>query len=622
MSTPPPQPAANTASPASNQMQQTKPSVPAGQAQGNSAQGNAVKGNTPQAVVAPSAGLPQKRKPVGEILITHGAITEAILNNALAEGKQAHLPVGYVLVKNKSISIEQLGKALSEHFNLRYFNLESTPVPEAMLTILPSEMMQNRGVVPVAREGGRLYVAMVNPTDRSIIDEITFITGIRPTPLITTHFEFENFSKKYFSSQADAEVIEQMLHEADMGNDLNNAEVMRQQRDAELSDMSNPIVKLVNTIIEQAIDRNASDIHIEPRKTKYVVRYRKDGILIPVIDIPKNMELTFVTRLKVMARLDIAEHRRPQDGRFALKYRNAEFNLRVNTLPTSDGREKVVMRILRPASGAMDFLSQGMALDDVKKMEYLYHKPHGILLVAGPTGSGKTTTLYTILNKINDDDINISTVEDPVELSIEGLNQTQVNAKIEFNFAASIRALMRQDPDVIMIGEIRDSETLAAAIQAALTGHLVLSTIHSNTAVATISRLHQMGAENYLVASALNGVVSQRLMRKVCPECFDMKPATAEEKALLLVPVEEELDVVVAKGCPKCNETGYQGRTGLFEIMVVDRELRDLISKQASDLQLEDVALNSGMKTLLQSAREKVLMNVTTMSELRRVLGD
>jgi type IV pilus assembly protein PilB len=576
-----------------------------------------------QATTPPQAGNPipaGKRRPVGEILLSHGAITEAILQQALIEGKQQHLPVGYVLVKNKTISVEQLGKALSEHFNLRYVNLEKAQIPENLLTLLPADMMLDRGVVPVAKEASRLFVAMVNPTDRSVIDEITFITGIRPTPLITTHFEFESFSKRTFAQQVDAEAIEQMLSAADNVESGNNAEMLRQQRDAELNDMSNPIVKLVNTVIEQAIERNASDIHVEPRKTKYVVRFRQDGILLPVIDIPKNMELTLVTRLKVMARLDIAEHRRPQDGRFSIKHKGKEFHLRVNTLPTSDGREKVVMRILRPASGSLDFIGQGMAHTDVEKIEYLYHKPHGILLVAGPTGSGKTTTLYTILNKINHDDINISTVEDPVELAIEGLNQTQVNPKIDFGFAASIRALMRQDPDVIMIGEVRDPETLETAIQAALTGHLVLSTIHSNTSVATISRLIQMGAENYLLASALNGVVSQRLMRKVCPECCDLILASEEEKKLLKV--TDDVEIVVAKGCKLCNGTGYQGRVGIYEILVIDREIRELISKRASDLQIEDVALNSGMKTLQQSARDKVLMGVTTITELRRVLGD
>ena len=563
---------------------------------------------------------PGKRRPVGEILLSHGVITDDILQKALAEGKQLHLPVGYVLVKNKTISVEQLGKALSEHFNLRYVNLEKAQIPENLLTLLPADMMLDRGVVPVAKEASRLFVAMVNPSDRSVIDEITFITGIRPTPLITTHFEFELFSKRTFAQQVDADAIEQMLSAADNVENGNNAEMLRQQRDAELNDMSNPIVKLVNTVIEQAIERNASDIHVEPRKTKYVVRFRQDGILLPVIDIPKNMELTLVTRLKVMARLDIAEHRRPQDGRFSIKHKGKEFHLRVNTLPTNDGREKVVMRILRPASGSLDFISQGMAHNDIEKIEYLYHKPHGILLVAGPTGSGKTTTLYTILNKINHDDINISTVEDPVELSIEGLNQTQVNPKIDFGFAASIRALMRQDPDVIMIGEVRDPETLETAIQAALTGHLVLSTIHSNTSVATISRLIQMGAENYLLASALNGVISQRLMRKVCPECCDMVAANDEEKKLL--GITEEIEVVVAKGCKQCNGTGYQGRVGIYEILVIDREIRELISKRASDLQIEDVALSSGMKTLQQSARDKVTMGVTTIAELRRVLGD
>jgi type IV pilus assembly protein PilB len=570
----------------------------------------------------PPADKVLKRKPVGEILIAQGAITPEQLTKALEEGKQSGLPVGLVLVKNKLITSPQMGRALSEHFGLRYVNLESLTIPESLLTLLPVDMMVDRGVLPVAKEAGRLFVAMVNPLDRSVIDEITFVTGIRPTPLITTHFEFQQFVKRTFAKQVDAEAIGQMLTAAETQESGNNADAMRQQRDSELNDLANPIVKLVNTLIEQAIERGASDIHIEPRKTKYVVRYRQDGILLPVIDIPKHMELTLVSRLKVMARLDIAEYRRPQDGRFALRYKSQEFNLRVNTLPTSDGREKVVMRILRPASGGMNFASQGMNHQNIIQLETLYHKPYGILLVAGPTGSGKTTTLYTVLNQINQDDINISTVEDPVELSIEGLNQTQVNPKIDFGFAASIRALMRQDPDVIMIGEIRDSETLETAIQAALTGHMVLSTIHANTSVATISRLLQMGAESYLLASALNGVVAQRLMRKVCPECCTMRPATSDEKQQLGVANSESVDLLEAKGCPLCNQTGYQGRTGIYEILMMDREIREMISKRASDMQIEDVALNNGLITLKQQAREKVLMGVTTLAEYRRVLGD
>jgi type II secretory ATPase GspE/PulE/Tfp pilus assembly ATPase PilB-like protein len=385
-------------------------------------------------------------------------------------------------------------------------------------------------------------------------------------------------------------------------------------------------VKLVNSVIEEAIERNASDIHIEPRPRKYVVRFRIDGILRTILDIPQNMESSLVSRIKVMARMDIAEHRRPQDGRMTINYRGSEFNLRVNTLPVSDGREKIVVRILRPSKSTSDFSTLGFNDAEVNKLEALYQSPYGIVLVCGPTGSGKTTTLYAMLQQINDEIRNISTIEDPVELAIEGLNQSQVNSKAEFTFASALRALLRQDPDVIMVGEIRDFETLESAIHASLTGHLVFSTIHSNTTTATITRMLEMGAAASLISSSVNGIIAQRLLRKLCNACKAPYSPSDKEKRLLFGDELNSRDanlITLYKptGCPQCANSGYAGRSGVYEILMMNREIRLLITQGQGDMAIEDAAVSSGMQTLAMSGREKILNGVTSLEEAIRVLG-
>lgn len=566
---------------------------------------------------------------IGEILIRNGFITPEDLSFALEEGKKSGSYLGQVLIKAGKITREQLGEALAQQHGAKYVSVSKIEIDLMLLDLLPEEFMREKQVFPVGKEGGRLLVAMVDPSDRSAIDEITFLTGMRPTVMVTTAVEFQEACVKYISDRSSNTLIEELTSISGTGGAGTDQPPsmmdLRQRQEAEFSDQSNPLIKLVNAIIEEAIARNASDIHIEPRAKKYLVRFRIDGILKTILDIPQNMESSFVSRIKVMARMDIAEHRRPQDGRIAIKVRNTEYNLRVNTLPVGESREKIVIRILRPNKQSVDFKALGFVDHDMKKLEYLYGAPYGIVLVCGPTGSGKTTTLYTVLNTINSDTRNISTVEDPVELSIEGLNQSQVNAKADYTFASSMRALLRQDPDVIMVGEIRDYETLEAAIHAALTGHLVFSTIHSNTTAATITRMIEMGASPNLISSALVGVVAQRLVRTICPHCRVQYEATPAEKAVLF-PHERErqqapLVLTKGKGCDLCGESGYKGRVGLYEIMVIDRELRHLLNNSSSDLELEDAAIASGMKTLAMCGREKVLMGETSFEEVTRVLG-
>jgi type IV pilus assembly protein PilB len=326
-----------------------------------------------------------------------------------------------------------------------------------------------------------------------------------------------------------------------------------------------------------------------------------------------------------MARMDIAEHRRPLDGRFSLVHKRQEFNFRVNSLPLSDGQEKLVIRILRPSKSITDFNELGMHPDDIRRIEELYRSPHGIVLICGPTGAGKTTTLYTILNKINDEYRNISTIEDPIELQIEGLNQAQVNTKADFTFASALRSLLRQDPDVIMVGEIRDFDTLESSIHASLTGHLVFSTIHANTTAATVTRLIEMGADGSLLSASLLGIVAQRLVRKICQGCKQPYEASAAEKALIFpdMPEKREQRIILhkAKGCHLCGNTGYNGRVGLFEIMVMDRKIKQLIGNKAMDIEIEDAAVANGMKTLFASSRQVLLEGQTSLQELVRVMG-
>lgn len=565
------------------------------------------------------------RKRIGELLIAKGFITEEDLSDALLEAKKTNQFVGQVLIRQGKLTREQLGTALSEQFNTKYVSLSKIEIDPPLLDILPEEFMRLKRVIPIGREAGRLVVAMIDPSDRSVIDEITFITGMRPQAVITTQIEFQEAYNKYLSTRSSSNLIDEISGSVHNEHQNEQATLLRQQREAEFADTSNPLVKLVSSIIEEAIERNASDIHVEPRSKKYLVRFRVDGILSTVLDIPQNMEASFVTRVKVMARMDIAEHRRPQDGRITIKYRSEEYNLRVSTLPVTDNREKIVIRILRTFQNLVDFQQLGLDPDELKKVERLYKSPHGIVLVCGPTGSGKTTTLYTMLNKINEDMRNISTVEDPVELTIEGLNQSQVNPKADYTFANSMRALLRQDPDVLMVGEIRDYETLEAAIHAALTGHLVFSTIHSNTTTATVTRMIEMGAAANLISSALVGVIAQRLIRKICDHCKTQYPANQDEKRLLL-PYDEarqqsNLILYKGQGCSFCGNTGYSGRIGIYEILVIDREIRHLIGESASDLAIEDAAIAAGMRTLSMSGRLAVLNGVTTVLELTRVLG-
>ncbi len=560
--------------------------------------------------------------------------------NSLAE--QSGLPFEELLMTQNVVTQATLVEILSNIFNTKIISLKDVPYNDlALLEVLPDDLMEEKRLLPVSNQNGRLCIAMVNPLDRTSINEITFLTGMRPQVVACLEMDFRDWWSKYESVQTirargsvekkqeltstlKAASNDKKERDANTTSSV-NLDNIKQQAEAELQDNANPLVKFVNSLILQAIDMGASDLHIEPRLEKYVVRFRMDGVLQRIVEIPGAMENAIMTRLKVMAKLDIADKRRPQDGRMQMTYKNTDYNIRVSTLPVTDGREKMVMRILRPAKHITDFKKLGFSDDDIIKIEHLYKAPYGIVLVCGPTGSGKSTTLYTILNKINDEIINVSTVEDPVELKLEGINQSQVNPKADFTFASSMRALLRQDPDVIMVGEIRDYETLEAGIHAALTGHLVFSTIHANSSATTITRMLEMGASASLISAALNGVIAQRLVRSLCGQCKVPYEATKEEKLKLLSThpekLNEPLTLYKAVGCSMCKESGYSGRQGLYEVMMVNRELRHLIAAQVSDLEIEDAAVEQGMTTLVDSAKALIIAGLSDFIEVERVIG-
>jgi len=566
------------------------------------------------------------------------AMEPDVLIGVMERAEQEKITLDEQFLKEGFLTREDLVQIVTKCFTAKYYSLENVQPNMELLELIPEEIIEEKHIVPVSNTHGRLVIAMINPTDRSAVDEITFLTGMRPQIVSTLPMDYRHWMVKFESQQAlrargnkenTRDLMDQLANasEVKLSAQAQRLDSIRAMGEAEIQDTTDPLVRFVNSLLVQGVVQGASDIHIEPRAGHYVVRFRSDGVLKEVLDIPTNMEGAVITRLKVMAKMDISDHRRPQDGRMSINYKKMEYNFRVNTLPVTEGREKMVMRILRPSATVTDFTKLGFTQDDATKIELMYKAPYGIVLVCGPTGSGKSTTLYTIMNKINSELINVSTVEDPVELKIEGLNQSQVNAKADFTFASSMRALLRQDPDGIMVGEIRDYETLEAGIHAALTGHLVFSTIHANSTATTITRMLEMGASSSLISAAVNGVIAQRLTRALCPHCKEAHEATDEQKEILYEYYEtppdmkEPLIIYTAKGCEMCKDSGYFGRTGLYEIMMIDRELRHLIASQVNELEIEDTAIKRGMISLGMCARTKIIEGKVDFAEIERVLG-
>lgn len=567
-------------------------------------------------------------KKIGEILIEEGLINDKQLTMALAEAKVLGIPLGSVLVKMGFITIKELKEALGAQMGVKLATAEQLKALPTAISILPEDFVRENKVIPLSMTDKSLVVGMVDPGNSKTINEIVYQTGLKPTVIMVTHYEYEAFLQTYYENEREA--ANKMLREIESERvDTSNDDSLWDQVENEIQDTSGNVAKFANKIVTLAIDQHASDIHIEPRLVGYVVRFRIDGTLREVLKIPAKVDSAVVSRFKVLARMNIAEHRRAQDGNFSIKYKRNQHDFRVNTLPVGN-KEKMVIRILAPAitdtNSDKEIKIDGISPDDKKKIEYLISLPNGIVLTSGPTGSGKTTTLYSLIRTLNSEDVNITTIEDPIEIKMDGVNQSAVNPKAGITFANCLRAILRQDPDIILVGEIRDFETLEVAISASLTGHLVLSTIHTNSAAATITRLIEMGAKDYLISSTVTGVLAQRLVKKLCPECKEAYKPTLEEARKILTDPQDikrltEATIYKARGCPYCNNTGYYGRTGVFEIMLINKEMKKMIAQRAHDVELEDYAIKHGMKTLKMSCLEHILNGVTTIDEFVRILG-
>lgn len=564
-------------------------------------------------------------KPLGQMLVEGGIITEGQMQKALERQKQQGGTIGNNLIRLKFTDEETITRFLGKQYGMESVDLDHYEFNKNVLKLISAEAAQKYLAVPLKKTGDVLAVAIANPRNMFAIDDLKFMTGCEILPIVSSETAIrkviENF---YTASGAMEEVLKDM---SDGKTDVGELEVIEQEEAVDITKLKEaveeaPVVKLVNSILSDAVAKGASDIHIEPYEQVFRVRFRIDGVLYEVMQPPFRLKNAITSRIKIMAELDIAERRLPQDGRIKLKLRNRSIDLRVSTLPTLFG-EKIVMRILDKSSLMLDLTQLGFEEKELKSFEKGIRSPYGMVLVTGPTGSGKTTTLYSALDTINSVGTNIMTAENPVEYNLKGINQVHMREGIGLTFSAALRAFLRQDPNIIMVGEIRDFETADIAIKAALTGHLVLSTLHTNDAPSTINRLINMGIEPFLVASATVLVLAQRLVRKICPECKE--EVKYPEKALLNLGItsEEIKNNVFYKGggkdCQNCDGRGYRGRLAIYEIMSITEEIKELILNKASAMEIRDLARKQGMNTLRDSALIKFKNGQTSIEEVVRV---
>ncbi|MCR5625496.1 MAG: Flp pilus assembly complex ATPase component TadA [Lachnospiraceae bacterium] len=564
---------------------------------------------------------------LGDLLVNVGVITEDQLMDCLAAQKEEEnrgKKLGDMLIEKGYTSDEIIAEALCHQFHLERVHLGGIQIEDEVLRVINSdEMLKKYMVMPFAfspDNANVLQVAMADPMDMNAMDDLQLYTNMEIEVFVTTASDISATIDRYFGNTEANKVAEQFKkeHQEKYGKFEEKNKEDDSVKDA-------PIVKLVDQIITSAAHKRASDIHFEPLEEDLRIRCRIDGVLQEVMRQDKTILAAMVARIKIVGGMDISEKRRPQDGRMTSFVDRVEYDIRVSILPTVYG-EKIVMRLTQKQALSRDKKNLGFRPDELEKFEAILKHPHGIILVTGPTGSGKSTTLYTALSELNTEGVNIITVEDPVEANINGINQVQVNAKAGLTFAAALRSILRQDPDIIMIGEIRDGETAGIAVESAITGHLVVSTLHTNSAASTVTRLVDMGIESYLIADALVGIIAQRLCRRVCKECCTMEPADDMEKKELGIPKEkwgEELLIPKATfnpgQCSKCGGVGYKGRIGVYEIMPVSRKLKHVISENSPVEEIERVAIDEGMSTLIMSAGRLVLKGITTMDEVYRV---
>jgi type IV pilus assembly protein PilB len=556
---------------------------------------------------------------LGDMLVRANLITEEQLKKALDQQKTQGGRLGFNLVKLGFISDDEITSFLSKQYGVPSINLAHFEIDPNVIKLVPSDLVQKHHLIPINRAGSTLTVAMADPSNVFAIDEIKFLTGYRVEPVVASEIAIKNSINKYYDSAGVVDDImkgfdDKDIEQTEEGEEaINIAELQQAVEDA-------PVVKLVNLILSDAIKKRASDIHIEPYEKSFRVRYRMDGILYEVMQPPMKLKAALTSRVKIMAQLDISEKRLPQDGRIKLRVGDKEMDYRVSSLPTLFG-EKIVLRLLDKSNLQLDMTKLGFEVGALADFEKAILAPYGMVLVTGPTGSGKTTTLYSALNRINTPETNIMTAEDPVEFNLAGINQVQMKAEIGLTFAAALRSFLRQDPDIIMVGEVRDYETAEIAIKAALTGHLVLSTLHTNDAPSTISRMLNMGVEPFLVSASTNLILAQRLCRKVCKEC--QEAVTVPLPALIDLGFNPEEAKAIkcyhGRGCMTCSETGYKGRIALYEVMVMKENIKNMILEGASTSELRETARGNGMLTLRESGLQKIREGTTTIEEVLRV---
>ena len=555
----------------------------------------------------------REKKRIGDILLEEQIITQEQLEEALATAKNEKKKIGEAVVELGYATEQSIAEALSSQLGFEYVNLTSVTIPENVLSLIGENVLRRHVMIPYAfnpNNMNQVLVAMADPMDMTAIDDFNIVTNLQVVPAVATSNDIFLALDRYYGN------TETMKAAQEYAKEREGIAAKLQEGDATSQDVQNsPVVQLVNSMVEQAARQRTSDIHIEAKEDSVRVRFRIDGSLYEKFTYSIHLLPAIMARLKIISGMDIAEKRKPQDGRFSILVDKVEFDIRVSVLPTVYG-EKCVMRLAKKKALTRDKSELGFSPSELKDFDDILKNPNGILLVTGPTGSGKSTTLYTALSELNKIDVNIVTVEDPVEANIDGINQVQVNVKADLTFANALRSILRQDPDIIMIGEIRDGETASIAVQASITGHLVVSTLHTNSAAGSINRLVNMGVEGYLLADSLVGIIAQRLVRRLCPYCKRSHVLTEFEKKMMKIRPDANLEIFEPVGCDHCDRTGYSGRIGIYEIMKITPLLKELISRNATVSELKEAAMGEGMHTLRQSATLLVLEGITSYSEM------
>ncbi len=562
--------------------------------------------------------LPVAYMRLGDLLISAGVIRPEQLNDALAIQKKTRERLGDVLINNGIITEQQLIEALQMQLGVDFVDLTAVSIPLELARFVPRSIAKKYCVVPVKLQKDELYVAMSDPLNFEAQEEVKSASHKQVVPMIATRRAVEQAIATLYGNEGTARAIEEMKREA--GSNQADIVPVQMSKAVDNGAAEAPTIRFVNSVIERAITERASDIHLEPQEGEMVVRMRIDGVLRRIFTVPANLQATVIARLKIMGGMNIAERKIPQDGRAMVTAKDKEIDLRISSIPTIYG-EKIVLRLLDKSSGHINRKTIGLEGEDEKKYDRLLKNSSGVILIVGPTGSGKSTTMCAMIQELCNEQTNIMTLEDPVEYNIPGANQCQINEKTGMTFAAGLRSILRQDPDVISVGEIRDGETASIAVRAAITGHLVISTLHTNDAVSTISRLVDIGVEPHMISSALRGVVSQRLVRKICPQCRKAYTPTEEEKRMVGIAENEDVTFYKGEGCQECGRTGYRGRRGVFEILTLDAALRREVANNASSEELTKTALENGFVTMKDNCRRLVLEGVTTVAEAAKAIN-